>query len=131
LAVKYETGNDGKFAAGTTKPSLSVGHVTLSPTAYTELSDCPSEGEDIYSIDYKATKKSNNIGWTFGRMSAPPAYERAHMEDDVAELVAPYLDGRLLRSRLGKQVSVIEMKVMLFGSAADKSPTLDDLETLD
>jgi hypothetical protein len=41
------------------------------------------------------------------------------------------LDGRLLRSRLGKQVSVIEMKVMLFGSAADKSPTLDDLETLD
>ena len=56
LAIKYETGTDGKFAAGTTKPALSIGHVTLSPTAYTELSDCPSEGEDIYSIDYKATR---------------------------------------------------------------------------
>jgi hypothetical protein len=130
LAVKYETGNDGRFAAGTTKPSLSIGYVTLSPTAYSEASDCPSEGEDIYGIDYKATKKSNNIGWTFGRMSAPPAYLKAHMEDEVAELVAPYLDGRVLRSRLGKQVSVIEMKVMLSGSAADTSATLDDIEGL-
>lgn len=130
LAIKYETGTDGKFAAGTTKPALSIGHVTLSPTAYTELSDCPSEGEDIYSIDYKATKKSNNIGWTFGRMSAPPAYQKVHMEAEVAELVAPYVDGKVLKSRLGKVVSPIQMRVMLNGSAADTSPTLEDLESL-
>ena len=129
-AVKYETGNDGKFAAGTTKPSLSVGFVNLSPTAYTELSDCPSEGEDLYSVDFKVSKKTNGIGWTFNRMSSPPAYLKAHMEAEVAELIAPYLDGRVLRSRLGKVVSPIEMKVMLYGSDADESPTLDDLDAL-
>jgi len=129
LAIKYETNGDGKFATGTTKPLLSVGFVNLSPTAYTELSDCPSENEDIYSVDFKTTKKTNGIGWTFNRMSAPPAYQKARMEAEVAELVAPYLDGKLLKSRLGKQVSVIEMKVMLSGSAAE--PTLEDIEGLD
>jgi hypothetical protein len=63
-------------------------------------------------------------------MSSPPAYLKAHMEAEVAELIAPYLDGRVLRSRLGKVVSPIEMKVMLYGSDADESPTLDDLDAL-
>jgi len=131
LAIKYETNGDGKFAAGTTKPSLSVGFVNLSPTAYTELSDCPSEGEDLYSVDFKVSKKTNGIGWTFNRMSSPPAYLKTKMEAEVAELVAPYLDGKVLKSRLGKVVSPIEMKVLLFGSAADTSATLNDLEALD
>lgn len=131
LAVKYETDNSGKFAAGTTTPTMSIGFVNLSPTAYSEMSDCPSEGEDIFGIDYKAAKKTNGIGWTFNRMSAPPAYQRARIEAEVAELAAPYLDGKVLKSRLGKVVTPIEMKVMLFGSAADTSPTLDDLETID
>jgi hypothetical protein len=131
LAIKYETNGDGKFAADTTKPSLSVGFVNLSPTAYTELSDCPSEGEDLYSVDFKVSKKTNGIGWTFNRMSSPPSYLKAQMEAEVAELVAPYLDGKVLKSRLGKVVSPIEMRVLLFGSAADESPTLNDLEVLD
>jgi hypothetical protein len=132
LAIKYETDNSGKFAAGTTKPSMSIGFVNLSPTAYGVMSECPSadEGEDVYSIDYKVVKKSNGIGWDFFRMSSPPAYVKAQMEADVAELAAPYADGKVLKSRLGKVVSAIELKVMLLGASADATPTLDDLESI-
>jgi hypothetical protein len=130
LAIKYETGNDGKFAQGTTKPSLSLSFVNLSPTAYSVMSECPSESEDVYSIDFKCILKSNKIGWDIFRMSSPPAYVKAGMEAEVAELAAPYADGKVLKSRLGKVVSAIEMKVMLYGSAADTTPTLDDLESV-
>lgn len=131
LVVAYQTSNDGKFAAGTTKPSVSIGFLTLSPTAYSDLSDCPSEGEDIYDIDFKVSRKTSGIGFTYGRMSSPPAYLKAHLESEVAELAAPYMDGKVLKSRLGKTVSPIEMKVMLYGSAADTSATLADLESFD
>ena len=98
---------------------MSIGFVNLSPTAYGVMSECPGEDEDVYSIDYRVVKKTNGIGWNFFRHSSLPAYVKAQMEAEVAELAAPYVDGKVLRSRLGKVVSAMELKVMLLGSAAD------------
>lgn len=132
LAIKYETSADGKFAKGITRPVISIGFILLSPTGYSEVADLPSEGEDIFGIDIKATHKSNNIGWSFNRMSAPPAYVKAGMEADVAALAEPYLDFKILRSRLGKVVTVLEMKALLSGNHGiiDTASSLDDIEAI-
>jgi len=133
LVVLYSTDNAGKFAPGTTKPNVSIAFVNLSPTLYTELSDCPSEGEGIYDLDYKVVKKAGNgIGWTVNRMSSPPSYIKADMYGEVAELAAAYSDGKVLKYRLGKVVSIAELKMILRGGSdlIDNSPTMDDLEVL-
>lgn len=131
LAVKYEVDNNGKFPQGTVKPVLSIGFINMSPTAYSEITECPSENEDIYSIDFKSSKKSNGIGWNFNRQSNPTAYTKFGMEVDVAELAAPYADGKILKSRLGKTVSVTELKALLAGGTlvdTSATATLSDIE---
>lgn len=132
LAILYTTDTNGKFVAGTTKPGITIGFISLSPTAYSELSDCPSEGEDIYSVDFKATKKSNGIGWNYGRMSHPTTYVRAGIESEVAELAAQ-VDPKVLKARLGKTVSLLELKAMVSGvplSSLDTAASLADIEDL-
>ncbi|MGA9883935.1 MAG: hypothetical protein WBQ34_09475 [Candidatus Acidiferrales bacterium] len=116
IAVKYlDTQADGKFPAGITVPQLSVGFLNLSPTAYTELSTCPSEGETLYDCDFRMLKKSNGIGYVFGRMSSPPAYKKAKLEAAVTELIQPYLDGTVLKNRLGKRVTAAELRLAVSG----------------
>lgn len=134
LALRYETNNDGKFPAGTTVPSISIGYVNLSPSAFSEMSICPSEdeGETIYGIDFKAVKKNNGIGWTFGR-AGKPLYIKTNLEAAVTELTGHYADGKMLKSRLGKSVTVLELKGLLAGTnpVADTAATLADIEDMD
>lgn len=129
LAVKYTTDNNGKFPQGTTVPVLTIGYVSLSPSAFTEMSAAPSEDENetIYTIDFRAVKKTNGIGWTFSR-AGKCAYAKTGLDAQVKDLAEPYLDGKVLKSRLGKVVSAGELKVMLFG---DTSASLADLEGID
>ncbi len=134
LALRYETNNDGKFPVGTTVPNISIGYVSLSPSAFSEMSICPSEdeGETIYGIDYKAVKKNNGIGWTFGR-AGKPVYIKTNLEAVVRELTEPYADGKMLKSRLGKTVTVLELKGLLAGASpvTDTAAALADLEGFD
>jgi len=133
LVLKYETSsNDGKFPPGVTRPTVSIGYLGLSPTSYGELRESPSEGEDLFDCDFKISRKTNGIGLTIGRMSSPPAYKKANMQDEVNELAKPYLDGVTLKSRLGKPVTTHELKAMLAGVSGVESAaaTLDDIDSI-
>jgi hypothetical protein len=133
LCAKYDTtGNDCKLPAGV-KPTVTVGYISMSPTAYTAISELPSEGENLYAVDIKVTKKGNNIGWDFYRYSAPPAYTKVEgMTEEVMELAkAAYGDGKVLRNRLGKVVTAQELKFMVKGGGVvDTAATMDDIEGL-
>jgi hypothetical protein len=131
LVVKYATGNDGKFAAGTTVPQMTIGYIAMSPTAYSEISDCASEEENLYSIDLRAVKKASSIGWNFSRATSPTSYAKAGLETLVQELAAPYVDGSVLKSRLGKSVTAAELKIMIGGGNYETEASLENIEGLD
>jgi hypothetical protein len=133
LAVKYEVdAATGKFPPNTVKPIVSIGYLALSPSAYNDMTATPSEGETVFDIDFRTSKKASGIGWVFNRQSSPPAFVKAGMEAEVRELAQPYLDRVTLRARLGKVVTAMELKAMLSGTVdPGKIATLEDIGGFD
>jgi hypothetical protein len=118
LAIRYtNTNSEGRFPAGVVKPELAVGFLSLSPTAYSELDACPSDNETLYTCDFRVSKKTAGLGYVYNRQGSPTTVAKVGMEAEVAALIAPFLDGEILRSRLGKKVTVAELRLLMTGES--------------
>jgi hypothetical protein len=109
---------------------LRPGYITLSRSALRTMRQSLQEGQTMYSVDWKVAKRSNSIGYEYFCQRSTPAYVTLKLEEQVAELLAPYKDGATLRKRVSRAMSLTEMKMLLTGSAPDLDGKLDDIETL-
>jgi hypothetical protein len=130
LVVKYSNADKGgKFPAGTKTLQYEVGFIRISPSAYNEMSEACSDGEDLYSCDFSVSLKTNQIGHQYSRKCSPPSYKKVNGEAEVLALAKPYMDGKLLKTRLGKKVTALEIKLML-GESLGGDAKLEDLGDL-
>lgn len=133
LAVQYggASTKDGALKKGT-DPDLRVGYVTLSKSALASMRKNLLEGASLYSTDWKISKRSNGIGYEYSVQRITPAYKTLNLEKQVEELIAPYKDGVMLRKRVAKPMSLIEVKLLVTGQPPelDESNALEDMETL-
>jgi ABC-type uncharacterized transport system ATPase subunit len=88
------------------------------------------EGETPYSPDWKILKKTNGIGFEYFRQRTVPLYKMLGLEKQVEEMLQPYRDGATLRKRIVKPMTLLEVKMLVTGSAPELESKLDDLETL-
>jgi hypothetical protein len=133
LAIQYggASTKDGTLKKGT-DPDLRVGYVTLSKSALASMRKNLLEGASLYSTDWKISKRSNGIGYEYSVQRITPAYKTLNLEKQVEELIAPYKDGVMLRKRVAKPMSVIEVRLLITGEVPelDDGKTLDDMETM-
>lgn len=133
LVVEYLTVDPktGKFL--TDKPvEFEIKALGLSRIGYKELSQLPGDDEKVTNMDISATPKDQTKGLKYGRMAAPAAFNRREsLKKAVLEAAKPFLDGRELHRRVGKDLNVVEMKAHLgvgtSASAGDDGPGMDDL----
>ena len=134
LVVEYLTVDPktGKFL--TDKPvEFEIKALGLSRIGYKELSQLPGDDERVTNMDISATMKDQTKGLKFGRMAAPAAYNRRDaLKKAVLEAAKPFMDGRELHRRIGKDLNTAEMKAHLgvttSGGAGDDGPGMDDLD---
>lgn len=128
LVVKYSNVDpksgkyEGKYKTADTEWEL--GHVSLSRSNYTQINklveDEEGEGgkqETVYDFDIIMThNEASGIGYTLTRASRTPRWRK---DPEVAAAVeaaaAPFVDGKLLTSRLGRKLTPIEWKALLSG----------------
>lgn len=133
LAVQYcgASTKDGSFKRGT-DPDLRVGYVTLSTANLAMIRQGVQEGATLYDHDWKISKKTNGIGYDYLFQRATPLYKTLNLQHEVEKLIAPYKDGTKLRKRVAKPLSLLEVKSLLSGEAAelDEGNHLEDMDTL-
>lgn len=142
LAVHYTNvpGNDGKYTifkgedgkARYKEPvEFEIKWVKLSRSGYITLSGLPPEEltrswsndtPNVYDIDFTyGWKNLQGGGFNYAyagkaRWRSDPAVVAA-----VQEAIKPYLDGKRLKGKLGKQVTLLELKAALSGAQSDTS----------
>jgi hypothetical protein len=120
---------DGSIKKGV-DPDLKIGYVTLSRSALRTMRQQLQEGENPYSVDWKILKKTSGIGYEYFRQRTTPLYKTLGLEKQVGEMLQPYLDGLILRKRIVRPMSVLEIKMLVTGSVPDLDENIDDMELL-
>lgn len=133
LVVEYTSVNpkDGKFIKD--RPvEFEVKALGLSRIGYKELSQLPGDDEKVTNMDISATPKDQTKGLKYGRMNVPAGYTRQdRLKKAVLEAAKPFLDGRELHRKVGKDLTPAEMRVHLgigTASGGDDGPGMDDLD---
>jgi hypothetical protein len=132
LCVQYGAASqkDGNLKKGQ-DVDLKAGYITLSRSALRTMKQSLQENQTFYSVDWKIAKRGGNaIGFEYFRQRDTPAYITLKLEKQVEDLIAPYKDGATLRKRIVKPMTLLEMKMLVTGSAPDLDGKLDDIETL-
>lgn len=126
LAAKYvncdpKTGKyDGKYKV--TDTECEIGHVSLSRSNYTAINKlvedevtASGESESVFDFDIIMThNETTGIGYTLARASRTPRWKKDEaVSTELEEAAKPFLDGKLLTSRLGRKQSAIEWKALL------------------
>ena len=132
LCIQYNgvSAKDGSIKKGV-DPDMKVGYLTLSRSALRTMRQQLQEGETPYSPDWKIMKKTNGIGFEYFRQRTVPLYKLLGLEKQVEEMLQPYRDGATLRKRIVKPMTLLEVKILVTGSAPElDGGRLDDIETL-
>jgi hypothetical protein len=131
LGIQYTgvSAKDGSIKKGV-DPDMKVGYLTLSRSALRTMRQQLQEGETPYSPDWKILKKTSGIGFEYFRQRTVPLYKMLGLEKQVEEMLQPYRDGATLRKRIVKPMTLLEVKMLVTGSAPDLDGKLDDIETM-
>lgn len=153
LAVHYTNapGNDGKYviikgedgkARYKDPVEFDIKWVKLSRSGYATLSGLPPEEltrswstdtPNVYDIDFTYCWK-NQQGGGFNYAYAGKARWRSDpaVQAAVMEAIKPYLDGKRLKAKLGKQATLLELKAALSGASAEttEEAELGNIENL-
>jgi hypothetical protein len=142
LAVHYtNVAKDGKYATvkgedGKTRykdpVQFDIKWVKLSRQGFQTLSGLPPEeiarpwstdSPTVYDIDFTFAWKNAETGGGYNYALAGKARWRSDpkVQEAVLEAIKPYLDGKKLRAKLGKQVTLLELKAALSGASAETS----------
>lgn len=110
-----------------------IKYVQLGKTNFRDISELPPEGSNVTDIDIvMAHKGENGIGYKF-TLGATAARWRQNPDlvQEVREACEKFLDGKKLASKLGKKVTLAEMKAVLATlTAGAEDQSLDDVEEL-
>ena len=109
----------------------------LSRPGYKDVSLEPGEDEDtgearkVMSIDLTMTPKDTAKGYTYKKISNKATWLRSpEVETAVKAAMVPFLDGQELNRKVGKNLSIPDMKAhMGIGTGgSDEGPGMDDLD---
>lgn len=126
LALRYknadpETGKYAKDASGEVPAvRFEIGWVKLSGYGFKNVKKLAFEGENIDDFDMVMTVAANGKGLEYARATrGEPRYmSDAALVAEVKKATEQYVDGVALSKRLGKVVSLIDLKAMLAGKSA-------------
>src|SRR5271166_228055 len=154
LAVHYtNVPKDGKYViipASEGKParykepvSFDIKWVKLSRQGFQTLSGLPpeeltrswsQENPTVYDIDFTFAWKNAESGGGYNYAYAGKARWRSDpkVTAEVLEAIKPYLDGKRLRAKLGKQATLLELKAALSGAtgATSEEAELGNIDAL-
>ena len=122
---------NGKFLQD--KPvEFQIKGLGISRAAYKELSTLPGDDEKVTNMDISVSLRDQGKGFKFSRMNVPAAWTRREtLKKAVLEAALPFIDGRELHRRVGKELNAAEMKVHLgisVSTSGDDGPGMDDLD---
>ncbi len=123
---------DGKPAHYKDPVAFDIKWVKLSRQGFQTLSGLPpeelarswsQENPNVYDIDFTFAWKNADSGGGYNYAYAGKARWRSDpkVQEAVLEAIKPYLDGKRLRSKLGKQVTLLELKAALSGASGETS----------
>lgn len=125
---KYRKDEQGRVPA----IEWAIEFVQLGQTNYRDISELPPEGQAVTDIDIIMTHKDSGIGYKFTLGSTAARWrQNPALVQEVREACEKFMDGKKLSSKLGKKVTLAEMKAVLstlVAGAEDQS--LDDVEEL-
>jgi hypothetical protein len=112
-------------------------YIQMGKANYSDISELPEEGKTPMDIDISMTAKNAKTGsggWKFGIASSEARWKKnPALVKEVAAALVKFSDNKKLKSKLGKVVSVVEMKEILkaiSGSASAEEASLEDIEDL-
>lgn len=107
--------------------------IKLSRSGYRTLSGLPPEEMTVYDIDFTISwRNANGSGGLNYNFSNKARWKSsAAIVEQVKEAAKPYLDGKRLTQKIGKLVSLLELKAAMSGAATDtEEASLGDIEAL-
>jgi hypothetical protein len=126
LVVKYTNCSpvSGKYEGKYKVPDIEyeLGYVNLSRKNYTDINKMTEDGEDdaptnetVYDFDIIMThNEATQIGYSLNRASRAPRWRKSpEIVAEITEAAQPFLDGKLLTSKLGRKLNPIEWKALL------------------
>ena len=138
LVVQYANVARKTGKIDTTKPlEYELKALGLSRVGYKDISLLPPENEDtgytqhVTTIDITATPKEGAKGLKYSNISNKACWSRnAEMKAAVLTEAAIYMDGKELKRKCGRELSVVDMKAHLGigGGASDEAHGFDDLD---
>jgi hypothetical protein len=122
-------GEDGK-ARYKDPVAFDIKWVKLSRQGFQTLSGLPpeelarswsNENPTVYDIDFTFAWKNAESGGGYNYAYAGKARWRSDpkVQAEVFEAIKPYLDGKRLKAKLGKQTTLLELKAALSGASGD------------
>jgi hypothetical protein len=127
---------DGKYRKdehGRVPPiEWAIEYVQLGQTNYRDISELAPEGKVVTDLDIVMTHKDSGIGYKFVMATDNARWRQNEaLVAEVKEACAKFMDRKKLNSKLGKKVSLAEMKIVLQSLVAGaEDQSLDDVEEL-
>lgn len=99
------------------------GFVTLSGLPPEELTrSWSTDTPNVYDIDFTfAWKNAQGGGFNYAYAGKARWRSDPKVEAAVLEAIKPYIDGKRLKGKLGKQVTLLELKAALSGAASEST----------
>jgi hypothetical protein len=133
LVVRYlnsdpETGKLDKEA----KPKVVLQFVRLSQFNMRQIKKLPDEDSNPFSIDIVMTHAEGRaFGYEFNRKATKPRWsEDPEVKAEVQKAAKKFLDGKVLKAKLGNKKNETEWKALLASRKAGGDAKLDNVEEL-
>jgi hypothetical protein len=127
VSGKYE-----KDANGVRPPvKFEIQFVRLSQFNMKQIKKLPDEDKTPFDIDIVMTHADRAFGYEFNRVSNSPRWKSdPAVVEAVKQACQRFLDGKVLRAKLGRKLNEIEYKALLSGRKVGGDAKLDNVEEL-
>jgi hypothetical protein len=138
LVVRYtnanpDTGKYDKLTDGTFPPvAFEIQFVRLSQFNMRQIKKLPDEDSNPFNIDIVMTHAEGRaFGYEFNRKANTPRWKSdPKVAEDVKKAVKKFLDGKVLKAKLGNKKNETEWKALLASRKVGVDAKLDNVEEL-
>ncbi len=126
------TGKYEKDANGVRPPvKFEIQFVRLSQFNMKQIKKLPDEDKTPFDIDIVMTHADRAFGYEFNRISNSPRWKSdPAVVEAVKQACQRFLDGKVLRAKLGQKLNEIEYKALLSGRKVGADGKIGDVEEL-
>ncbi len=132
LVISYTNADPttGKYEPNA-KVEFAIEFVRLSQFNMRQIKKLPDEDKTPFDIDLVMTHADRAFGYEFNRKANSPRWKSDQaVEAAVKAAVSRFLDGKVLRSKLGTKHNEIEWKTLLSGKKVGGEAKLDNVDEL-